>query len=359
MRDLHEWTRYFTAKTCLPKHQPIAVAENLSPDQLIDLANNRQEWERYLKNIHDTKVAKGFSNLQGALGGLTNMRKLYVINGHLMRTHRGVKKTTDSIHAPEALIHYRGESLYNDGPVGPIQRPGVHAFVALQRFDDIKWQLTKLRLDAVCWSVFSSKIGVIPSLQQLQSLYLQITIRFEHHWGDSQYREHSVEVGLSLRDVRAAFHQHRLREFLVGLPKLQSLKLDLGADKYAEVLTTLAPSLVADVLAVRHTWSDLRKLSLRCFYTQPKTLLALLKRHRSTLRVLKLHNVLIDTFLGPGPLEILATIHKTLQLERAKLSGNFSGEQTWDLSDTSLARAVEEYLVHGGTCPLNATNSRD
>jgi hypothetical protein len=114
VRDLHECTRYFEAKACLPKHQPIAVGKKFSPEKFIDLANNRYEWEHYLNNIHDEKSAKSWLNLECALRGLSSVQKLYVLNGHIERTHHGYKKTTDFVSPPVIPIHYRGQSLYDD-----------------------------------------------------------------------------------------------------------------------------------------------------------------------------------------------------------------------------------------------------
>jgi hypothetical protein len=364
VRDLHQWTRYFEAKACLPKHQPIAVGKKLSPEELINLANNRYEWERYLDNIYDEKSAKGWFNLECTLRGLSNVQKLHILNGHIERTHFGYKKTTDFISPPVTPIHYRGQSLYDDaGTDGLLERrlrsgrPGAHAFDAIRRFHNVGWQLTKLRLDAVCWSVFADEIGVVASLQQLLSLHLRITIRFEHYWGDKQYGEDETETLIRVFGAQDVFSEHHLMNFLVGLPKLQSLKLDFGCGEPSTAV-------LSDIFSASHTWPDLRKLTLASLITDCKDLLSLLHRHRLTLKTLQLHGVWFEPSLDElvckvDPPDVLATIHKTLRLERAGLSGHFGQQdQSYDLDDTSLAHAVAEYLINGGTCPLNGTNSR-
>jgi hypothetical protein len=217
--------------------------------------------------------------------------------------------------------------------------------------------LTKLRLDAVCWSLFTHEIGAVASLQQLLSFHLRITIRFEHYWGDTQYREDDMEIEDRVLCAQDVFSEHHLMNFLVGLPKLQSLKLEFGK---CEPSTAR----LSDIFSESHTWPGLQKMTLVCFATKPEDLLSLLDRHRSTLKVLRLHEAWFeapsDTLIRElDPLEVLATIHKTLRLERAKLSGCFGhANQLYDLNDTNLAHAVTEYLIHGGTCPLNGTNGR-
>jgi hypothetical protein len=162
------------------------LGKKSSPEKFIDLANNRYEWERYLNNIHDEISAKGYFDLECTLRGLSNVQKLYVLNGHIERTHRGYKKTTDFVSPPVIPIHYRGQSLYDDaGSNWTLEqrlrsgRPGAHACDAIRRFHNVGWQLTKLRLDVVCWSLFTHEIGAVASLQQLLSFHLRITIRFD------------------------------------------------------------------------------------------------------------------------------------------------------------------------------------
>jgi hypothetical protein len=138
----------------------------------------------------------------------------------------------------------------------------------------------------------------------------------------------------------------------------------------------LAPSSLSDIFPEYHTWPKLRKLSLSDFDTTCGALLSLLERQRSTLRILKMHNVWFESDnLSPATSEIafatklpefIERIHKIVCLERAKWSGwvGRTRDEThatgslvgWDLDDPRIACSIAEYLINGGVCPLNNSN---
>jgi hypothetical protein len=368
VRDYHEWVRYLKRQAHLSRASR-AVA--LEPGQLIDLANNHPEWERYVDRVRDEKMAKDHRNLQKLFEGFKNFRKLCVLNGRLVRTPRGIEKTAEYVRVPEVpATYYRGESLYN-GDAGPLQRPGGWACNAIQSFGSIGWRLRKLRMDAVHWSVFASAIGDVPSLQQLSSLHLKIAVQ-------SDSRRHVDQVGNQYRVAREALSQHHLMDFLVKLPKLQSLKLELSRKDHDHGhLFTRAPSTLSDMFSKDHSWPNLQKLSLIDFDTTCEALLSLLERQRSTLRVLKLRNIWFEpdepslvlskvAFALKLP-EVVGRMHEILFLERARWTGwtgrtcddgqeDFMNPVGWNLDDARITHPIAEYLVKGGVCPLNDTN---
>jgi hypothetical protein len=376
VRDLHEWKDYFEGKAAVAAAKFPSQAVMLAPHQLLDLGRNRQEWERYADRRHDEKLVKDPRKLQGSFMGFQNLYKLRVLNGNLTRTHRSVNKSSDFIPYPEApATYYRGESLYNDD-ADALQRPGGWACATIQSFESTRWHLTKLRLDAVYWSVFASVIGKAPSLEQLLSFHLRITVRFEPNWVTTT-NAYTNQVKDRVLFAREGFSRHHLMDFLAQLSKLQSLKLELRRQLCGNGnMFWLAPSSLSDIFPEYHTWPKLRKLSLSDFDTTCGALLSLLERQRSTLRVLKMHNVWFESDnLSPATSEIafatklpefIERIHKIVCLERAKWTGwvGRTRDEThatgslvgWDLDDPRIACSIAEYLINGGVCPLNNSN---
>jgi hypothetical protein len=379
VRDLHEWKDYFEGKAAVTAAKIPIRAVMLAPHQFLDLGRNRQEWERYADRLHDEKLVKDPHKLQGSFMGFQNFYKLHVLNGDLTRTHRSVYKSSDFISYSEApTTHSRGESLYNDD-ADALQRPGGWACAALQSFESTSWHLTKLRLDAVYWSVFASAIGETPLLEQLLSLHLRITVQFEPNrvTTNNAYTNQIRDRFLSARD---SFSRHHLMDFLARLSRLQSLKLELSRQGCGSgEMLWLAPSSLSDIFSEYHTWPKLRKLSLSDFDTTCGALQSLLERQRSTLKILKMHNIWFEpdslsltvseiAFATRLP-EFVERIHKILQLERARWSGwvGRTRDEThaitgslnivgWDLDDPRIARSIADCLIKGGVCPLNNSN---
>jgi hypothetical protein len=384
VRDLHEWTRYFHRKAEYHGESMIMIGREKLADRLTDIANNRQEWERYLDSVQDEKSAKQLVGLQNALAGFQNLYKMHILNGELTRAHRGIKRLSEVICPPQgSAAFYRGESLYNDGgpvydihqeeaPISLSHRPGGFAFTLFYSYADTAWPTTKLRLNAVSWKVIAFESLRSDSLQHVTSLHLKLTMRREYHWGGPRGPDEDELIEASIHDARRAFRQHKFMSFLANLPQLESLKLDLGGHNYDGYGEYAAPSTTDDIFSEHHTWLNLRKITLHGFDTRPEALLSLLHRQRSTLKVLKLHNIWIDPdadliqsqemdWFPIKPPELLTKMRDIVQLERASLSGYFGlsfaiGGDLWDFGDECLAQAAEKFLIEGGNCPLNECN---
>jgi hypothetical protein len=376
IRDLHEWTRYFHMKA--QYHKDTMVGKEKLADRYTALANSRAEWERYLDSVQDEKLAKKPSILHKTFAGFQNLRKLRVLNGELTRTHRGIRKTSEMVSPPPIpAIYYRGESLHNDpgrsiGMQGPqdhdLQPTSAHVFTLFRSYTATSWSITKLRLDAVHWGAFSFEVPGAEALQHVTSLHLKVTAREESRWGGHRGTNAQILIRQNIREARWRFSCGFLTDFLVKLTGLQSLKLDFGGHVYDDGLLYLAPATVDDIFMEQHTWPELEKLALRGIDTSPRALMSLLKRQRSSLKMLKLHNICIAVdqesadpeALDPMMLpELLTKLREVVTLQRAKLTGYFSSGlninngtwKSWDLD--SHGRAAAKYLVEGGVCPLN------
>jgi hypothetical protein len=375
VRDYHEWVAYFERKADLQDRQYAAV--KLKPEQLLELANSHAEWVRYLDCVQDERAAKRYSNLHRFFGGFKNLYKLRILNGELKARPAGVEKTWLYVYAPEtggSVAYYRGESLHN-GDADPHQRPGSWACAIFRSIGSIAWNLTKLRMDVVHWNTFDEAFGDTPSLQQLLSLHMRIGFEAEQ-CGAVRNREIYHIFG----DAQVVFYQHHLMNFLIGLPKLQSLKLNFrrGFERSGESFCCAA-STISDLFSEHHIWPDLRKLSLKDIDSTFDAFLSLLERHRSTLKSLNLHNIWFEphesedvisqnAFTAKLP-DLVVRMHNILDLERARWTGYLGRTEDdegyevyvvddigWNLFDDRIVPSVAEYIVKGGVCPLTENN---
>ncbi|KAF1941347.1 hypothetical protein EJ02DRAFT_455282 [Clathrospora elynae] len=179
----------------------------------------------------------------------------------------------------------------------------------------------------------------------------------------------------------AVLRDGHLRDFLAKLHHLESLKIDLDSSlEHDDLISRLSPSKFDDVIGLDYTWTKLRKLSPSHFYASQHAFLSLLERHSSTLKDLRLRDIVLRESIGfltdatigfsgedEGVIDhdwrqVLQRIAEILDLEQAKLSGllgvNESGDE-WILEENNeLTAATARYLTKGGQCPLNATNMR-
>ncbi|KAF2830390.1 hypothetical protein CC86DRAFT_463700 [Ophiobolus disseminans] len=371
VRDLHEWRRYFHGRAFAAQQHGDAEHRKLA-DTFNSLRDNQEEWERYLDRARDEKVAKNFRNLQNMFSGFKNLCKLHILNGDLTVRHRGLEKRAEKPHPPECTFNYwRGESLNVDGlPVYHSERPCGYALAAIDSFGDISWRLTKLRLNSVCCKVFYGFMDGIQPLRNFSSFHLKLTVLSEPLWGRDVARW--PRFYSNVLAVRNLFHHQVFMGFLVKLPELESLKLDFCGRYFDENdIGHSAPATVGDIFDPGHTWPRLRRISLLHADTTHEALSSLLKRHQSTLKVLKLHAMMLE----PDQNEVHARqshartwtdifdeMNEVLHLEHAKLSGYFSIKDSdvpgCNFENEQYALAASAYLVTGGDSPLRGTKVR-
>ena len=233
-------------------------------------------------------------------------------------------------------------------------------------------RIRKLRVDALCWTAFQFPVPSVGLLYWLTSLQIRLTVRFDGLTGhDDDFETTYAPVG-----AQQGLAKGHLRAFLMELPNLESLRLDLEDHLELSYHRWAAPCTLNDVFSADYVWPRLRKLTLRYFDATSQGLCSLLTRHSSTLKDLRLHNVLLERnpaldFPLSAWLEVFGTIRETLHLEHAALSGwlgtedqmeqwahsSYDNIDVWDLdADPELAAATARYLVHGGECPLNKDN---
>lgn len=146
---------------------------------------------------------------------------------------------------------------------------------------------------------------------------------------------------------------------------------------------------ISYVFPPEHTWPFLRKLSLSYFETEEQHLTSLLERHASTLEDLRLGHICLGVPSKGHPYarsfyesstanlilkiepntctwpDFFETIQSKLNLRKARCEGKLLQANetkkvacTWDL-DIGLGRELAAYLVHGGMCPLTASDAVD
>lgn len=370
--DFPEWQRYFKTRQRMPLSPSTAVGNRLPTAKLKSLTRDRRAWERYLDRIEDEKTAKTKQNLADILSGFANLHKLHVLNGGLIPAQRGAKKSSDFVQPLQPPTEvYRGQGLYHlSSRPNNSHRPGRHAFASIRSFRSMDWSLTKLRLDAICWSVFLLPGGSFLSLQGVTSLHLVITLRFDNRQQDDSTHDDDINTSVRphLRRSQNTLRRRHLTGFLMELPKLRSLKLAFDEPFHEECLLAMKPTMttIHHIFSEDHTWPDLHKLSLRNIGTKPDALLSLMRRHSGTLKTLGLHDINFEESKPSieyemQPAQLFEEMQEFLCLERAQLSGQFGfgrvlGHSVWNLNDPALASATAQYLVKGGTCPLDCSN---
>ncbi|KAF1845023.1 uncharacterized protein K460DRAFT_101907 [Cucurbitaria berberidis CBS 394.84] len=353
--DLHEWETYLLLKAEYFHLKSAGwTSEDTHATKLAQIVGSRQQWEQYLDNVQDEKRAKSYCASHEYLLGFDNVKKLCIVNGALVPGHRGLRKVGNNVllaeDNPATLL--RGEGLHRSGDhVSASARPSVHAFQVIPELSGL--DLKKLRLDALCWRAFCRPMKSISALQNLTSLRLQLTVQSEGA---------DPDTGHARQDICDGF----LTEYLTNLPHLESLQLDLEGRICGDDNGYRAPSTIDDIFPPEHTWPKLRKLSLRYLDTTPGALLSLLRRHSSTLKILRLHSICLEMNLSDNNLylnwpQVLQEISVTLHLERATLSGWLGFDQggyEWNLGEKrTLAVAAATHLVAGGECPLHEGNA--
>jgi hypothetical protein len=368
VRDLHEWERYFSGKARILRQRCDSASSKAHALRLELLGQNRQEWLEYLDKVKDEKEARVDTTNLNVLQRFYNLRAIHIVHGKLIPAHRGVRKMDNEVQSAlaEPPVLYRGEGM-NDLH----NNTGEEAFRSIHRITNPR--LRKLKLDRVHYMSFIQ----LPAgdFANLKSLDVKIAARCDGPYGPVFARPEMA------RRVSRFLHKGVLRLFLVQLHQLECLKVDLdyrhGKDKFSSRLSL--PN-VQYIFGSDFKWPRLRKLSLCYFIAAPDTLIALLERHSSTLRDLRLRNIVLDdriestsssgndalaknlassvvTTQGRGWAHILQHLADSLNLHSATLSGQFDTnlhyQKAWNLDkDPEFATAISRYLACGGQCPF-------
>lgn len=180
-------------------------------------------------------------------------------------------------------------------------------------------------------------------------------LKLEMSVGINAYRDTDAYSDESGEDLK----RFRLVEFLSAAPVLEDLSLYFNSfeDKYgAYKLRYIVGSF---------TWSVLRKLNFGWLETNQEELIAFFVRHSPTLRDITIHDIRLLSGTWALTLERMSVL---LKLESAEFYGMIlciDPPEKWYLDPAAEAvydglkrqriktrKAVEEYLVSGGICPL-------
>ncbi|CAN9224126.1 unnamed protein product [Alternaria alternata] len=355
VRDFHEWERYFTQRAQLDGWPN----PNYDKSKYTHLSQNRREWEAYLDRVADERKARVDRDGLQVLERFYNLHSIHVVNGDLFLAHRGLQKVAegspDASHGPAVFRRgFETYSLRNLPGIETLLIPGEYCRSSLK-------ELTLNAIQLKCFAPLTSS-----NFDNLSSL--DITVfpwTFRDHFLRTQWVDPIIEG---------------FRRFLASSTRLECLRIDLNHDQ-PDLDTRDVVLSIDQVFDYNHTWSTLRKLSLRHFSATPDTLLSFLGRHSSTLKDLRLHNIswIVDDGDECGKSEqrfyassasvrhcawprVLQEMRKSLCLDHATVTGKLGENRHirgWRLheKDDELAAAVSDYLVSGGQCPLTADNA--
>ena len=350
MRTWHEWTRHCESR-----------AEIVAPDQALmyrELAAGRQYWEAYL-NQREEEITADWD-----LTFLTRLDEPFIWTSRLPNLQTIHVSLNNSCPLQESFACLSGDHSHlcssSDDQWIPVVRPLG------------KWRGDRLELPARFPLCVIRAVSQVPKCR----LYGSDKNLIYFH----QYRDRPLPTLTSLK-VRYCVGTPMLRDLsahrmanLSSYPSLESLSLSFHGRGRKDAISWVK---VQDVFAhpdyPRHPpkfiWHKLRKLSLSHLDTSPRPLLALVARHSSTLRYLRLQAMC----LGPDYTEIskpdvrhtwryvFSRIGSTTSLDKVRLAGEFGNKirqhDIWDFDQGNLATIVAEWIIRGGECPITVKRS--
>jgi hypothetical protein len=353
VRDWHEWTRHCESR-----------AETVDPDQALlyrELAVGRQYWEAYLNQREEEKIADQdlcrltlYDKSFNWTSRLPNLQKIHVSLNNSCPLQ-------DS-HVCQLLGDHCHLCSSSDNQWLPVVRPLG------------KWRGDRLGSQARFASYIMKAVSNVPKCRLYGSDKYLLYILRHHHAPfptlTSLKVRYCVET-LMLLDPSA----HRMAR-LSRYPSLESLSLSFHGRGRKNAISWVnvhdlfePPDYPGHPPKSPFIWHKLRKLSLSHLDTSPRPLLALVARHSSTLRDLRLQAM----YLGPDYTEtskpdvrhtwrdVFSSIGSTTSLDKVRLAGEFGNKilqnDIWDFDQGNLATVVAEWIIQGGECPITVNYS--
>ncbi len=347
VRDWHEWERYFNLRA--------KEAQDCEPEQSAlykELAESRPYWTNYLALLDEEQAAICEVDRIGRrfLGDLPSLQKIHVVKGAYHLSNGRICRAGDydytTIPVTVPLSSWRGDSFSRFSTMDR-----AYAFLTYAA------KATKWRLNGIT----AADLGKLPAVLPGERLTSIRSIR--------------IRLGRDLAYIYA--HTDMFAAFLGYHCNLESLHIDLRGRVVGEYHMTRSIRTIQDTFEILRsnaklgyhegpvTWPKLRKLSLHHFDTTRPALLSLVARHNATLRDLRLHDISLfadngDDMKSMSWPDVLKTLWATTNLDNLALSGEFLDRSfmigSWILDDPGLAKAVVDWLVNGGSCPLTNDN---
>ncbi|KAK9416614.1 putative Replication factor C subunit 3 [Seiridium unicorne] len=165
------------------------------------------------------------------------------------------------------------------------------------------------------------------------------------------------DVGTEVPECRRVMEKGLLRDFIASLKALKTIVVQFDSHSKRHGY----PAALHDVIYPRHCWEHLYHLSLSNIVCERQDLVAVLKKHKTSLMILELQDIRL---YSTSWLVLLPQIRKTLRLDDALICGELYGRNEYtgqdekfdleppDCAIDDLRVAVTNYLCDGGRCPL-------
>ena len=178
--------------------------------------------------------------------------------------------------------------------------------------------------------------------------------------GTDEYNDHfGYETATCLKNMSKKL----LKNFISSLPNLEDLSVGFAHrdDNHEGQFPASISSILAD-----HTWPCLRTLAIQNIECSGEELMAVLSRHRYTLRELSLYSIILRS---TSWVVLLCQIRKTLDLRSARIGGDLYGkledaeEKLWRTDDhEEILKRVDRWCCRQGPdtpCPLLDLSTED
>lgn len=354
VRDWHEWTRHCESQAnryTLEGNDPAQAA------LYQELAQDRHLWEAYISRLEEERAMFKEFSIFGIK--LPNVQKVQIVRGAVQVEDRHLRRLPLDAKLPiiAPLNAWRGDSFSACDDINKLVPQSYQPSAATK--------VTKWRFDGLEGTNFLEHCREVLTAN---SSVTSVKIRNLHIFNSTDHTGHS----------------YRFRKYLPSWHNVESLDLHIqipvGDHPIVErpdvkqYLGQLSPNPNQHFKppTTPLTWQRLRKLSLSHFQSLPEELVALVDRHSSTLRDLRLHAV---AFRGsrrigvPDPWSLRETFQRlgeSANLGSLKLSGLFHYclyrrgygmgcpvhlHDQWDFDTGGLGNHVAAWIMEGCQSP--------
>lgn len=308
-----------------------------------------EAWELYRRYIAEQDALRdsgyAFQELQEAIARLPRLEMVYMNHGWSLWSGPSGRKDGKNNPFHDALAVSGGDHSHCH-PSGVLQMRSLMLAV-----HQAGLELHTLHVGDVNWKFLQPDDDTIEKMKTIlnfvHSLALHISLGYLED-----------DIGQEIPECRKFLSNNKLHHFLRAAPDLSVLDIQFDWNE------PFSPAEFENVVQ-DFTWSRLRHLQLESIDTTEHDWLRFFQRHASTLKTLTFCSIRL---LGGEWPDVLEGMQECLSLDSVRVGNELIGlnplhgwqfepgglESSKDMSVQAnrTRKAIEHFLVHGGTCPL-------
>ncbi|KAK9773447.1 putative F-box domain-containing protein [Seiridium cardinale] len=219
-------------------------------------------------------------------------------------------------------------------------------------------KLKRLRAGPFSWKFFEKEPAALSKALTPCADLIHLELTIDTGTNDVPINQASDDdVGTEVPECRRVMEKGLLRDFIASLEALKTIVVQFDSHSKRHGY----PAALRDVIYPGYRWEHLYHLSLSNIVCERQDLVAVLKKHKTSLKILELQDIRLRS---TSWLVFLPQIRKTLRLDDAIICGELYGRNEYtgqdekfdleppDCAIDDLRIAVTDYLCDGGRCPL-------